>query len=189
MSAVGLKPTCRARAPTGPWLGGICTGEGRAGASSPGPPGVPGEHSRTHTPRAPRPEPEGPMQAGPGDGGGHCTHTAPCLLPRGQERQGQGHRPNSVRFSTESPGPARLRQAHHCPCWCPSPKDARSWCGCPCTQAAPCPLPPLLLPNDSLDRACPGLSCLPPGGQTQDSAGHWAGCGVSQPWPSGACSL
>ena len=92
--------------------------------------------------RLPNPEPEGPLRAGPGDSSGHCTHAAPCLLPRGQETQGQGHRPSSARFSTGPPGPASLTQAHHCPSWCPRPRDACSWCGfhvrrLPCVPSHP----------------------------------------------------
>ena len=44
-----LKPTCRARAPTGPRVGNFCTADGHSSASLPSPPDG---HSWTHTPQA-----------------------------------------------------------------------------------------------------------------------------------------
>ena len=146
MWAVDMKPTCRARSPTGQWLGSFCRGDDHSSASCPTPPSPPGGHSWTHSLRRLDSE---PWRASNSNAWGwEQSLKQPCsvLLCSDQERErswstmlgmGQAWCAHS---SVSLVLPCLLRPTV-CPCWCPRLTSPHSWWGCPCTQAAPCPLP------------------------------------------------
>ena len=142
MCVLDLKSMCRAKVPTGSWLGSFCTGDVCISASLPSPPGLLAGHSGTHTPWDPWPR---AWRASAGRAWGrewslhqHCS-IPPPWGPRRGKADGTGQ------AGCTSPwGPQALLcllRPTVCPSWCPSPTDSHSSCGHPSIQVAPCPLP------------------------------------------------